>query len=90
MKDFNKIKTGTIFTIGETPSYPKLKINNGYVDMRDDIVNTNPNQAVLSSNFRELSVEEISKVFEITIKDVEGWIKEKKDKYKNLLIPPTT
>jgi len=33
----NEIKTGEIFTIGETPTYPKLRTNYGYIDMRDEI-----------------------------------------------------
>lgn len=31
----NEIKTGEIFTIGETPTYPKLRTKTGYMDMRD-------------------------------------------------------
>lgn len=33
--EFNEIKTGEIFTIGDTPTYPKLKTDYGYIDMRD-------------------------------------------------------
>lgn len=35
-----EIKIGKMFTIDETPTYPKLRIENGYVDMRDEIVKT--------------------------------------------------
>ena len=34
-----EIKTGEYFTIENTPTYPKLKLDIGYVDMRDEIVN---------------------------------------------------
>ena len=78
---FIEIKTGTVFTLGETPSYPKLKIDEGYVDMRDEIVNTNPNPAVLNASVRELTAEEIAKVFSETVENIETWIKEKKEKF---------
>lgn len=35
---YSEIKPGEIFTIEETPSYPKLRTTTGYVDMRDKIV----------------------------------------------------
>lgn len=34
---FDEIKTWDIFTISDTPTYPKLKIDWGYVDIRDNI-----------------------------------------------------
>jgi hypothetical protein len=34
---FSDIKIGQFFTIGETPSYPKLKTKYGYIDVRDTI-----------------------------------------------------
>lgn len=34
---FNEIKTGQFFTIDNTPSYPKLKTDYGYIDVRDEI-----------------------------------------------------
>jgi len=37
------VQYGEIFTIEETPSYPKLKIDGGYLDMRDEIVNKKGN-----------------------------------------------
>jgi len=33
----SEIKSGEIFCIGGTKSYPKLKLDVGYVDMRDEI-----------------------------------------------------
>jgi len=40
MLNFNDIVTGEIFTIGNTPSYPKLKTDYGYIDIRDEIKKT--------------------------------------------------
>ena len=37
----NEVKTGDIFCIGGTKSYPKLKLDVGYIDIRDEIKNTN-------------------------------------------------
>ena len=34
---FKEIKTGQFFNIGNTPSYPKLKTDYGYIDVRDEI-----------------------------------------------------
>ena len=36
------IEAGKIFNIENTPTYPKLKLKEGYVDMRDEILNRNP------------------------------------------------
>lgn len=35
----NEIKRGQIFAIEGTKSYPKLKLDIGYIDMRDEILN---------------------------------------------------
>jgi hypothetical protein len=35
----NKIRSGQIFAIEGTKSYPKLKLDIGYIDMRDEILN---------------------------------------------------
>ena len=32
-----EIKTGQFFTIDDTPTYPKLRTNYGYIDVRDEI-----------------------------------------------------
>lgn len=39
----NELKTGNIFNIENTPSYPKLKVDGGYIDLRDEIVNKTGN-----------------------------------------------
>lgn len=38
-----ELKKGDIFNIENTSSYPKLKLDKGYVDIRDDIVNVSSN-----------------------------------------------
>jgi len=38
-----ELKPGDIFTIENTPTYPKVKIKDGYVDIRDEIVNKSGN-----------------------------------------------
>jgi len=35
----NKIRSGEIFALEGNKSYPKLKLDIGYIDMRDEIVN---------------------------------------------------
>jgi len=35
----NKIRSGQIFAIEGVKSYPKLKLDIGYIDMRDEILN---------------------------------------------------
>jgi len=35
----NKIRSGQIFAIEGTKDYPKLKLDIGYIDMRDEILN---------------------------------------------------
>lgn len=55
----NDLQIGTVFTIENTPTYPKLKIDGGYVDMRDEIVNKSGN--CNNKEVTELSVEDIVK-----------------------------
>lgn len=71
---FEEIKPGTIFNLGNTPSYPKLKTKNGYVDMRDEIVNNNPNQAVLSAEITVMSTEDLMRQFDDSKKSIEEWV----------------
>lgn len=35
----NEVKSGQIFAIEGTKNYPKLKLDIGYIDMRDEILN---------------------------------------------------
>jgi len=68
----SEIKTGEIFTIGETPSYPKIRTKTGYIDMRDHIaIYCND----LRWELRLMTKEEVAHQLDGTVQDVEDWIK---------------
>ena len=69
----SEIAEGTIFTIGETPSYSKLRTDYGYIDMRDGI---KTRCTGLHWHIRIMEKEEVAKEFDITVEQVETWIKE--------------
>ena len=78
MKKLKELETGVIFNIENTPTYPKLKIDGGYVDMRDDIVNKSGNCD--DKEVTEMTYEDIAK----SLGGEEGlqeWIDDKKEKY---------
>jgi hypothetical protein len=81
---YEDLKVGDVFGIEGTISYPKLKLENGYVDMRDEILNSTGNTVkgrevqILSS--KEIT-EELGRRFEMDMEDIEIWIKETKEKY---------
>lgn len=82
---FKNIGTGSIFNLDNTPTYPKLKVKNGYVDMRDEIVNLDPNQAVLSAKITLMGISELREVFKDESDDeLINWISDIKEKYKHL------
>ena len=65
------LEKGTIFTIGETPSYPKIKTEYGYLDMRDKI------KKICNSlpwDIRVMTKEEVAKQFGGTTQDVDDWL----------------
>ena len=72
-----EVETGEIINIENTPSYPKLKIDGGYVDMRDDIVNRSGNCD--EREVSKMSYEDLAKQF--GEEDLQEWIDEKKEKY---------
>jgi len=74
------VKKGEIFTIEETPSYPKLRLEEGYVDMRDEIVNKT-GDTVKGMNVRLMTVKEISEKFEETEDTIKDWVSQLKSKY---------
>lgn len=81
---FEEIKIGTIFNLDDTPSYPKLKIDGGYVDMRDGIVNTNPNPAVLSAKITLMNEDDLTNQFNkggFSIEDIKEWVKDLRDRF---------
>ncbi len=67
----SEIRQGEIFTIGETPSYPKLRTETGYIDMRDCIVKTCD---ILYWDMRVMDKEEVSEQFDMPIDEVDKWI----------------
>ena len=69
----NELTKGTMFTIGETPSYPKIRTDYGYLDMRDKITKHCDD---LPWEIRVMEKEEVAKQFEGTIKEVDDWIME--------------
>jgi len=69
----SELEKGTIFTIGETPSYPKIRTDYGYLDMRDRI---KKNCDDLPWEIRVMEKEEVAKQFEWTAEEVDEWIKE--------------
>lgn len=68
------IPEGQIFTIGETPSYPKLKLKSGYIDMRDRIIVEEQNMTEAAARMMWLG--EIAKGFDVTIDMAVAWINE--------------
>lgn len=73
------IPTGEVFCIGETPSYPKLKLDVSYVDMRDEIKGTPSITDELDA--RVMTVKELCEVFETSDADMRNWIIERQKKY---------
>jgi len=67
------IKTGQVFNIENTPSYPKLKTDQGYVDIRDNIRNDNGNCDNLDAEVMPL--ESLAKEYGVTADEIINWIK---------------
>ena len=76
-----EVKIGEIFNIENTPSYPKLKIDGGYVDMRDDIVNKSGNCD--ERDVYIMNCQEIAEKFGDELESVKSWIEEKSKRYLN-------
>lgn len=75
------IEIGKMFTIEETLTYPKLRIENGYVDMRDEIIKTD-SHILEMEGVREITVKEVCDAFGYRdCKGIKDWYKEVKDKY---------
>jgi hypothetical protein len=74
-----ELKSGQMFNIASTPSYPKLKIEGGYVDMRDDIKNVSGN-----CDNREVTImttQDIANEMKQPIEVIIGWEREIRNKY---------
>ena len=61
------IPKGDIFAIDNTTSYPKLKLAEGYIDMRDGIVNTTN----LNQEATIMTMEETAKIYKVSMEDLE-------------------
>ena len=73
----SEIAEGTIFTISQTPSYPKLRTDYGYLDMRDGIDKVCTD---LPWDIRIMEKEEVAEMLDMEVEQVEGWIKELKNR----------
>ncbi len=76
----SQLTYGEVFTIDETPSYPKLRIAGGYLDMRDEILKKVDD---LPWEIRKLSDEEIAKKLDMTEEAVIDWRLNLITKYEN-------
>ena len=68
----NEIKLGEFFCIGGTKSYPKLRLNVGYIDVRDEIVQRDE-QHIMSFDCKIMSEEAVAeefKKYDMTLNDV--------------------
>ena len=68
--NFKDIKDGEIFTIDETPSYPKLKTNYGYIDMREKVKRQ---IKTLNADIRIMTIDELYKQFNTTENEIFLW-----------------
>jgi predicted phosphodiesterase len=74
-----ELKNGTVFNIENTPSYPKLKIENGYVDIRDDIKNVSGNCD--EKDVYEMTEAQVAEELGHPEDVISGWIRETRNKY---------
>ena len=72
------VTIGSVFTIENTPSYPKLKTAGGYVDMRDEIIIGHQND---EREVEIMTTKQIAKQFDDTVEEAEKWVKELTQKY---------
>jgi len=79
--NITEIKVGSVFTIEENPSYPKLRTESGYIDMRDKIVVSNLD-CVKDREVREMTLEEMCDYFDATETEIKSWIEESKKEIK--------
>ncbi len=66
------IKAGQVFLIENTPTYPKIKTEKGYVDIRDNIVNNSGNCNGKTAEI--MSLELLAKNYEGTTDEIIEWI----------------
>jgi hypothetical protein len=80
---FEELNIGDVFTIDSTPSYPKLKTKNGYIDMRDDIIKE---YDTLRWDVERMSLQDLSKQFNENEKTMQEWINSYQVKYPDYFI----
>jgi len=76
--EFKNIKQNEFFTIGEIPSYPKLRIKDGYIDIRDGIVKKVND---LSWTLRTMEETEVLKQLNCTKEELDNHLKLLKEIY---------
>ncbi len=69
----NDFKKGNFITIQETPTYPKLKLEHGYIDIRDDIVNKNNLDFEARLMTKEEVLQQLSR-FGVTENELDEWV----------------
>ena len=79
-KMYEDLKAGDVFTVGNTPSYPKLKLAEGYVDMRDKIVNKT-GDTVKGREVSLMTAKDVAKEFDDTELGALDWILSIKKEY---------
>jgi hypothetical protein len=60
-----EIKAGNFFNIENTPTYPKLRIEGGYIDLRDNILNKTGNCD--AKEVTEMTIDEIASSLRTTV-----------------------
>ena len=68
-----EVKNGQVFNIENTPSYPKLKTEKGYIDIRDNIINNDGNCDDLGCEIMPLEL--LAEKYEGTVEEIKDWIK---------------
>jgi len=81
----NKIRSGQIFAIEGTKSYPKLKLDIGYIDMRDEILNRHDGilKALEVQLMTDSEINEEFKKYNMSPKD---WKNLKKNCLENIIL----
>ena len=78
---YEDLKVGDVFTIENTPSYPKLKLeNNAYVDMRDEILNKS-GETVMGREVSIMTTNDVATEFNTDFNTIANWIESKKSKF---------
>ena len=66
------VEVGQIFNIESTPTYPKIKTKEGYVDIRDAIVNNGGNCDDMSVEI--MSLELLAKNYDGSVEEIKEWV----------------